>query len=163
MKKTISMILVLATLLLALVACGSAKPKEFTTGGMYFTLTDDFRQVSVPGYTACYESSKVAVFVLKESFSLQAGLGNKSLDEYAQMVRKNNSSKSPSDILKSDGLTYMEYKFYNAEYSTTYKYFCTMYKSSDAFWLIQFTCSDKLYADYKSSFVNWAKTVSFAN
>lgn len=160
MKKLLSLLLVLATLL-ALSSCGEAAPKDFSSNGMTITLTDDFKENTQQGYTVCYESSDVAVFVLKESFSLQQNLGELTLDEYAEVVRNVNSSKSPTEISKADGLTSMEYSFFNENMNQNHKYFCTMFKSSDAFWLVQFVCIEDVYDTHMDSFLNWAKSIKF--
>ena len=165
MKKRVSILLVFVMVLLTAVSCQKpdAEPKNkiFNSNGMTITLTDEFHESSYQGYTACYESSKVAVFVLKESFSLQEGFEDFTLDEYAELVLQSNSSKSPSAISKKDGLTSMEYKFFNENTNQTYKYFSVMYKGPDAFWLVQFACVENIYDAQKDSFVTWAKTVKF--
>ena len=85
MKKIISCLLAVL-ILFSFAACATGAEKEFTSNGMTLTLTDEFRETTYEGYTVCYESKDVAVFVLKESFSLQAGLGDMSIDDYAELV-----------------------------------------------------------------------------
>lgn len=160
MKKLLSLVLVLV-LLVALVSCGKAQPKTFTSSGISITLTSAFKENTQAGYTVCYESSKVAVFVLKESFSIQPGVENLTLDEYAALVRQSNASKSPTEITKQDGFCTMEYNFLNENENQTYSYYCTMFKGPDAFWLVQFACKEGDYASYKDIFADWAKTVTF--
>ena len=160
MKKLLSLVLALV-LMVALVSCGEAQPKAFTSSGMTITLTTAFKENTQAGYTVCYESSKVAVFILKESFSLQAGVENLTLDEYADLVRQSNASKSPTEIAKQDGFCTMEYNFLNESENQTYSYYCTMFKGTDAFWLVQFACKEGDYASCKDTFVDWAKTVTF--
>ena len=168
MKKLLSSILVLCAVL-SLVSCSilgpvhSAAPAEFSSNGMTITLTEKFRETSYSGYTVCYDSSEAAVFVLKESFSLQAGLKDETLDWYADLVRQNNSSKSPSEIAKADGLVSMEYEFYNAQEDVTYQYYTAMYKGSDAFWLVQFACKKELYNEYRPHFIKWAQSVDVSS
>ncbi len=160
MKKFLSLILAMV-LLLAFASCGKAQPKEFSSSGMTVTLTTAFRENTQAGYTVCYESSEVAVFILKESFSIQPGVENLTLDEYADLVRQSNASKSPSAIAKQDGFHTMEYDFLNEQENKTYSYYCTMFKGPDAFWLIQFACEEGDYDSYKETFLGWAKTVTF--
>ncbi len=159
MKKVLSLALVLI-LMLSLVSC-APKPKEFTKEGMTITLTNSFWEKAMDGFTACYDSRKDAVFVLKEAFSMLEGAEELTLDEYAELVRKNNASKSPSEIKKEDGLTIMEYTFLNESNNTTYGYFLTMFKTSDAFWLVQFTCDESDYDTHRASFIEWAKSIKF--
>ena len=160
MKKFLSLLLALL-MLAALTSCGKAEPKIFSAQGMSLTLTSDFKENTQTGYTVCYESSKVAVFILKESFSLQPGVENLTLDEYAELIRQSNASKSPSAIVKQDGFHTMEYDFLNENENQIYSYFCTMFKGPDAFWLVQFACRKGDYAAYSDAFMDWAKTVTF--
>ena len=160
MKKIVSLFLALV-MLVAFASCGTAAPKTFSAQGMSLTLTSAFKENTQAGYTVCYESSKVAVFILKESFSLQPGLENLMLDEYAELVRQSNASKSPSAIEKQDGFHSMEYDFLNEKENQTYSYFCSMFKGPDAFWLVQFACKDGDYDAYRDTFMDWAKTVTF--
>lgn len=165
MKK----VLILLAALALLTACfGCTKTplyqqdaKEFSHSGMHIKLTEGFRQIDADGYTTAFDSDEVAVFVLKEAFSLQAGLEDYTVTQYADMVHTANASKLPGPVQKTDGLTVMEYSFYNAEKSCTFKYLSTMFKGSDAFWLIQFACDSTKYDDYKAHFISWAKTVTF--
>ena len=160
MKKIISCLLAVL-ILFSFAACATGAEKEFTSNGMTLTLTDEFRETTYEGYTVCYESKDVAVFVLKESFSLQAGLGDMSIDDYAELVYKANASKSPSDISKEDGLISFEYSFLNEQENQTYSYYSAMYKGTDAFWLVQFACKEDLYEAKRPTFIEWAKTVTF--
>lgn len=161
MKKILCCLLVVL-FLFSLTACGTASPKEFTSNGMTVTLTDAFKEASYEGYTVCYESKDVAVFVLKESFSIQEGFGDLSVDDYAELVYTANASKNPNAVAKEDGLTVMEYSFLNEQENKTYSYYSAMFKGTDAFWLVQFACVEENYEAKRDTFVEWAKTVEFA-
>ena len=170
MKRFLSLILILAAVF-ALGACGQTEeavptevaPKDFKVSGMTITLTNQFQKATSEGYTACYETDDVAVFILKETFSLQEGLEDLSLDTYAELVRDSSASKASTTIFKQNGLTCMEYSFFSEEHDQTYSYFITVYKSSDAFWLVQFACRKESYDTYKNSFLEWGKSVRFAS
>ena len=73
MKRILSAALVL-TLLCSCLLCGcslfQASPKTFTKSGMSITLTDDFTERDYVSYTAVYDSQYVAIFAIKEEFSL---------------------------------------------------------------------------------------------
>ena len=161
MKKILSLLLAL-TMLFALTSCMQANPKDFTCEGMTITLTDRFKEANYEGYTVCYESSDMMVIVLKESFSLQAGLSDMTLDEYANLVRQANASKSPSELTKHENYQSMEYSYLNEQENQTYTYFSTMFKGTDAFWLIQFASREEDYASCKETFMNFANSVKFA-
>ena len=160
MKKFLSLLL-FATLLLTFCACTSATPKQFSAQGMTITLTSAFTETTQEGYTACYDSKDVAVFALKESFSLMQGMDKWSLQDYAELVLEANKDRAPQAIKEVEGLTTFEYTFLNEQLNKTYTYFCVMYKTSDAFWLVQFACLEGKYETLRPSFVEWAKTVSF--
>lgn len=161
MKKIVSFLLI-ALLLFSFVACNiPVTAKDFSSNGMTITLTSEFKEANIEGYTACYESKNVAVFVLKESFSLFEGAEDMSIDEYAELVRKANSSKSPSEISKSNDLVSFEYDFLNEQENQVYSYISFMYKGDDAFWLVQFACKEESYGTLIQSFIDWAKTVKF--
>ena len=160
MKKLVSLILA-TVLLFAFASCAAAQPRDFSSQGMTITLPGTFKENTQAGYTVCYDSAKVAVFVLKEAFSMQPGAENLTLDEYAELVRQSNASKSPSAITKQDGFHSMEYNFLNENENQTYSYYCAMFKAADAFWLIQFACKEGDYDSYKDTFADWAKTVKF--
>lgn len=160
MKKIISLFAVLV-LLLSLSACSSApKEKVFSKNGLEITLTTDFTENTMEGYTVCYDSSHAAIFALKEDFSLMEGLEDMTLNEYGELARESNSSRSPSSLSTADGITYFEYSFFNESENVTYRYYTTVHKGSDAFWMVQFVCPDSTYATQKPNFVTWAKSVT---
>ena len=163
MKKIISL-LAMFVLVISLSACSSSAPKEkvFSHSGMEITLTSEFTETSAANYTVCYESTHAAVFVLKESYSLMDGLENITLSEYGEMARNSNSSRAPSSLLTANGITYFEYSFLNTSENLTYRYYTTVHKGSDAFWLIQFVCPDSEYATQKTNFETWAKSIAIS-
>ncbi len=161
MKKFLSLLFAVV-MLVSLTSCMTASPKDFTCEGMTVTLTDRFKETEYEGYTVCYGSPDVMVIVLKESFSLQAGLDQMTLDEYAKLVLQANASKSPSEITKHEGFQSMEYDFLNEKENQTYSYFSTMFKGPDAFWLIQFACKTEDYDANKDTFLTYANSIKFA-
>ena len=166
MKQWISLLFA-ALAVFALVGCSpatdySANAKEFSKSGMTLTLTEEFRELSYEGYTACYESQNVAVYVFKEPFSAIPGSGNMPLTDYANLVRENNASSTPTPIMTKNGLTYMEYDSQHQQTEETYASLCAMYKGSDAFWLIQFVCDKTEYEVYRPYFIAWAGSADFS-
>ena len=163
MKKFLSL-LILLTITISFSACSANTPKEktFSSSGMEITLTSEFTQKSMANYTVCYESPNSAVLVLKESFSLMDGSEDMTLAEYGEMVRNSNSSHSPSSLSTANGITYFEYSYLNQSENITYRYYTTVHKGSDAFWLIQFVCPDSQYTTQKTNFVTFAKSISIS-
>lgn len=159
-KKILACILSAASLLL-FAGCGTtnvkkAKEKTFSVDGMNITLTKGFTKTDMEGYTACFDSSEIAVFALKESAD-----STLSLLDYAASILEANKSKTPSNIEMLDGVPTIEYTYKSDADNAEYKYLTFMYKAPDAFWAIQFACKTADYEENKPFFVKWAKTVSF--
>lgn len=134
--------------------------KVFSSNGMTITLTDEFVKTDVENYTVAYGSKNVAVFALKEAFALADGFQDYTLEQYGDLVLQNNNLSS-SKIEDKEGLTGFEYEFTNPDTKDTYKYFSFVYKSNDAFWLVQFATLTENVDKYSSKINEWAKTISF--
>lgn len=134
--------------------------KDFSSNGMSISLTDEFIKTDVENYTVAYDSKNVAVFALKEAFALADGFQNYTLEQYGNLVLKNNNL-SASELQNLDGLTEFEYEFTNPNTKDTYTYFSFVYKADDAFWLVQFATLTENVDEYRAQILEWAKTVSF--
>ena len=134
--------------------------KDFSSNGMSIRLTDEFIKTDIENYTVSYDSKNVAVFALKEAFALADGFQNYTLEQYGNLVLKNNNL-SASELQNLDGLTEFEYEFTNPNTKDTYKYFSFVYKADDAFWLVQFATLTENVDEYSPKILEWAKTVSF--
>ncbi|MBQ8862366.1 MAG: hypothetical protein IJ021_06485, partial [Clostridia bacterium] len=132
------------------------KDKTFAHDGMSITLTGSFRETDYNGFDICYDSSKVAVFVIKDSFSVMDGLEDYTLREYGEAVIEGNGFSSLLE--SSDGLTYFEYMGTSDQ---AYNYYAFVFKSDDAFWLIQFATPESEAAKYEAKIFEWAKTIKF--
>lgn len=126
---------------------------------MTITLTDAFRETEVPNYTVAYDSKKVAVFALKEAFTLADGFENYTAEEYAALVIQSN--KVASEVKTIEGLVRFTYDYTNPETNDTYQYYSFAYKTKDAFWLVQFVVLKENAAEYDQQILQWAKSVSF--
>ena len=107
-------------------------------------------------YTACYDSQDVAIFALKEEFTMFENAESISLADYAQAVIDNNSLDAT--VCTADERTFFEYQAHTN--GKDYSYYSVVFKGTDAFWLIQFACETDAYAKLYSSFTNWAGTVT---
>lgn len=134
--------------------------KDFSSNGMSISLTDEFIEIDVENYTVVYDSKNVAVFALKEAFALADGFQNYTLEQYGNLILKNNNL-SASELQNLDGLTEFEYEFTNPNTKDTYTYFSFVYKADDAFWLVQFATLTENVDEYRAQILEWAKTVSF--
>ena len=153
--------------LLALIMCftlgGCAfgtKEKTYISHGLSVTMNDDFKEKSIVSQTVYLESTEAVFSALKEDFSaLEAiNLGkNASIKEYAEAVVANNNGDY--EIKEEDGLTYFEYE--KTVSGKDFYYLACVYKSDDAFWLINFASETSNKEKYQPLFKRWAKTVKF--
>lgn len=164
MKKILALTLVLV-MLVSMASCLKSglegAEKTYTHSGMSITLTENFKETSFEGFDICFDSADVAVFCLKEAFTLAEGIEDWSLDYYAELTLQANAAQNPT-LDQVDGMPIMEYTYSDAESGITYAYLSVMYKSADAFWAIQFACDAEIYEANKSTFIQWAKSVSFS-
>ena len=135
------------------------EPKAFSDNGMNITLTNEFRELEAEAFTHCYESSTVAVLVSKEAFTLQEGSEGYTLQQYAELVLQNNSLSATE--FSRDGLVGFEYEATNADTKETFRYISYVYKSDDAFWLVQFAGTPENVEAQTAQIGEWAKSVSF--
>ncbi len=138
----------------------TSKEKTFSSDGMTITLTDAFRETDIANQTVAYDSRKVAVFALKEAFSLADGFEDYTLDAYADLVQQNNGLTS-SVVKNTDGLKWFTYEYTNPDTKDTYQYVSFVFKTDDAFWLIQFATLEEDFEEYDAQIMEWAKTISF--
>ena len=133
------------------------KSKTFTGDGFTITLTDLFReQESETGFDAYYNSPFCGVMVLKEPFSLEEGLKDKTLTEYVESVIKNNGHDTQPQ--EKDGLVYYRYSNPIPDYDMSgYSY---SYKGSDAFYIFQFMCLTSDADDLADTIHTFAKSVT---
>lgn len=166
-NKTGTLVLIAAVIVGILLGVGRVllraeptDPKDFTVDNMTITLTEAFDEEEYGDFDQCYESRDVAVFVLKEPFSLMDGLKDYTLTQYGNLVVQGNDLDK--DALKTEnGITYFSYTAEGSNSDTTYYYFAAVYKGPDAFWLIQFAVDQNKIADYQDEFFQWAASVTF--
>lgn len=162
-KLKLFSILLVATLLLS--GCGSNKEtdntKQYSDNGFSITLPSDFYKKDLASVTVYYESKYAIVTALKESFDTleAADLNSKStLEDYAKAVVANNKQDDVKLEMSEDGK--FIYFIYEKEVSgKDFYYTAAVYKSEDAFWLVNFACEDKNKETYSEKFIDWAKTV----
>ncbi len=135
--------------------------KTFTKGGMTVTLTEAFTETSMAGYTAAYDSAKIAILAIKEAFTLMEGFEDYTLDEYGELVISANQLSNVS-LQKKNGLTWFEYDYENTDMGKTYHYYSYVFKTQDAFWTVQFACLVSDVDTCAPLIADYAKSVSFA-
>lgn len=139
-----------------------ATPKDFSYEEMTITLTALFKEEEVEGRTV-FTSNDVAVFVLRENFVAgDIDLSGYTVRGYAELARENNPVMAGATYEETDGVPNMVYTYVGDD-GKTYVYFTTFYKSSNAFWIVQYFVNESGYESRKPKFIEWAKTVHFAD
>lgn len=138
-----------------------SKAKDFSSQGMTITLTEEFEKTKIAGFTTTYASDDVMIFALKEDFTLAEELETYSEINYANAVIEINAIDY-AEIKTDDGLTYFEYVFYNTETNQTFRYYSYVFKTSDAFWLVQFATFEDSHKKYEPQIKEWAASIDFA-
>ena len=127
--------------------------KTFQKDGITLVLTDKFKETeSQAGFDAYYTSDFCGVVVLKEEFSLEAGLSDLPLETYINNVIENNGHTGITAQNK-DGLWFYELEN-GGNHICSYSF-----KGSDAFWIVQYICRASDAKMYKDQFFLWAKSV----
>ena len=135
--------------------------ETFSYEEMSITLTSDFTKVDSDDFEAAYASDNMAVFVLKEAFSLVAGFDKYTLDDYTNLVKKSNGYSS-AITKRENGLTFFKYEATNPETNEEHVYYTYTYKSDEAFWIVQFAVEKSEAAKYYEEIVEYAKSVTFS-
>ena len=134
----------------------SAKEKVFSDRGISITLHRGFRETYDARFTICYTSKDAAVFALKEPFAILEGLENKTLFQYGNMVIEANNIEGAS-VKKEGSLMYFTYE--SADGANFYMAF--LYKSHDAFWMVQCATNVENAEKLIPTFKEWAASVKF--
>ena len=133
MKKRFIWLTFFIVILILLQGCSlfvKEEAKSFSKSGMTIELTNKFSEVTNEPYTVCYNSKKIAVFALKEEFTLFSGI-EYNLKEYAEVVINNNSLTS--EVKEENGL--ISFEFSKTVNEQNINYIATVYKTSDSYWL----------------------------
>lgn len=140
------------------------QPETFTANGMTITLTDDFTEIDLDEFDAAWESWDVAVVVLEEPFDTLTEVmddpATATVREFAELHRDSNGKTA--QIETRDGLTRYCYEWTDTDSGTTYRYYTYLYKSDDAFWMVQFWLDAEDAAEYQDVIPQWAQSVTFA-
>ena len=139
---------------------GDGDPKTFNVSGMSITLTDEFLKENMKGFTAAYASKDAVVFVLKEDFALAEGFESYSLKEYRNLLLEANMLNS-TNVRNNENILGFKYERTVGDAEEPYTYYAYVYKTDDAFWLIQFAVESDLTDEYELKFDEWARSVTF--
>lgn len=162
MRKLLSIAISLVLVLSMLTAC-SAKPQDFTWNGLTVTLDSSFVEHEIDQEAASYASYfKMYVVVISyETVDSLVDLGyeaNMTAEDYAKLSIEVN--EFDAEVKTTDGVTYYNYTG-NAD-GTDYTYMATVHLLGNSFWLVQFAAETKDYQKAEPQFIEWAKTVTYA-
>ncbi|MBR4873688.1 MAG: SH3 domain-containing protein [Clostridia bacterium] len=136
--------------------------KTFSVDGMNINLSDRFTAVADPTpYTAGFDSDDMAITVTKETFAIltDAGLDiNMSLVTYAQTIIAGYGLTAT--VTEDNGQTYFLYQS-PVEGGGTVSILAFVYKSADAYWLVQFLTDASAFTVEKATIFNYAASVNF--
>ena len=166
MKRTFTTIVCALLLVAVLAGCGStgsSNPFD-AKEGMQITLTTDFSEEDLEGYTVGYAANTAIVLALHETKAefAEAGAEDVTFEQYVEFVRQANSDKELVDGEPIDGNPTLLYDFLNEEQNVTYRYLTVLYESDDGFWMVQFASQKGNFDAYEPSFIEAAKSVSFS-
>lgn len=157
MKKTL---LVLFAILL-LTGCSLGKTtKTYSTNGISVTMDSGFYEKELVSQTVYLESQDAIFTALKEDFESLVGTtitSESTLKEYADVIKTGNNLTE--DFIEKDGILYTTYE--KEVSGKDFFYLVTVYKTNDAFWLINFASNAKDKAKFEPKFIEWAKTITF--
>ena len=180
MKRFIA-ILMAAAMLFALAACGSDSAKNnvdadgnhaLSSNGITITLPADYYvydqldKTVYPDIATAFTNNAgdVAIYVISEKFTELGVDSSFTADDYLDAQHENSTGMITSVIKEEDGVRYYTYTYMNTEEIkdiVTLEYLNVAYKSSDAFWMVQFCCAQSDFDKKKPDFLKWAKTVTF--
>lgn len=149
--------------MMAVMSGFSSKEKTFKVDDMSITLTEGFDYQFSEKYDAVFSSRDIAIFVSKQSYNdgniVYPELTNINEEQYAQLVIASNKFNG-CNVVSENGLTYFTLadegtdggKFLNHYY---------IYKSDNAFWLVQFVATQNKANKYSDDISKWAGSVQF--
>jgi hypothetical protein len=138
-----------------------AQPKDFSKAGLTITLTQAFKERDAVSQTATYVSQRDLVFTLKEDFPSLADVGipsDTTLRDYASFILENNGIDAT--LLGSEARPWFTYS--HQANGKEYSYLVTVYRGSDAYWVVSFACESGRYTASEAQFQKWADTVKLS-
>lgn len=139
------------------------RAKEFSAEGMTITLTEAFYETENSGFALSCESDKALMMVVKEEFTLMEGMEELSVEEYAELVFQNNPAATDAQLHTNDGdMNWFDYYYTNTEKQIEFHFMTYIYKTHDAFWLVQFATPREISEEMAPQIRAWAESVSFS-
>lgn len=143
----------------AFLAVRDSKEKEFQIGEMSICLTEGFEQSSSQAFQGIFSSRNMAVFVNRDGLDYSpAFISGFNPDQYAEYVILSTGIDSKAE--EKDGLTYFIFSAEGDE-GKMYKYYAYVFKTEEAFWLIQFSVEEGKAEKHEKTIESYAKSIKF--
>lgn len=132
---------------------------SFAVEELRIILPETFREVPAQGYTACFSDGEVGVFILREEPD-PALFGDLSLRAYGAMILANNGFGPEVRLEEAAGLTTFDAAL-TAPSGEEYRYHCGLFRSRDAYWMVQITTDAYYEEELLPGLDRWLRSVSF--
>lgn len=141
----------------------AAKTQTFTADKLSITMTGDYyvSDMKDEAYAGIYESEDTVIFVLKEPFEALEELKDLTAEQYGELTIQAHQLSDSKVLTTESGQPYFVHGYYDQANDARYIYRDYIYKSSDAFWLVQCACALESADAYAPTFDEFASTVTF--
>lgn len=134
--------------------------ETFSVEEMELKLPDRFQRQDTDSLIQ-FVDDNYAVLLMREAFDLYPVLKHMTIEEYGEAILE--ASDIDADIEMIDGLYCFEYEALALDRTTKYNYFVVLYKSKQAFWVVQFGSVFWNASAMRSEFIKWAKMITFTD
>jgi hypothetical protein len=131
----------------------AASPMTFTKEDFQITLTDEFSATEEEDFFASYTSDTAMVLAVRDDKSLFEDI---TLAEYGELVLSVNNREGHPLTTEGD-LLYFEYT--DVPDGQEIYYFVVCCEGENAFWIVNFATPASNRAEFKQTFLEWAKTL----
>ena len=126
--------------------------------GLAISMSADMKRTPNESFALFYTSEHCMVSALREDFELLGSVGIGSADmtveEYISIVETNNGMTFSPDLYGNPAAVYE-----NEVSGSTFVYYSTVRKGSDAFWLVSFACLAAERETYLPQFMLWGSSI----
>lgn len=130
--------------------------KIFSAAGMSVTLTDEFNEGEMEGFTAMWSSSEAAFIVLEEPYDTLTEVMDDpaatTVETYLRLLMEHNGDGGELEVV--EGLPRYHYDWEG------YRYYVYAYKGNNAFWMVQIVVDLDVVDEYEDEVSRWARSVT---
>ena len=139
----------------------TAQSEDFKVDDFQITLNKNFAVSSGDGYVAVLESSRVTVFLVRETFERFPQFKDITREEYMQKLIDANKDKIKSHEVIDDGTLYGFLSTRLGAMGEEYTVYSYIYKTDTAFWFVQFKVLSTYVEEFEPHVLQWAKSIQF--